>query len=99
MDPSRDESLFFELLDFKHDVADNGSAAWFLQDLAREQDAEGSSVCGHFSLVSSSYRISVIWRCNWYIEIGLCCVYPMHNMHLHRIGCGMCRTVGTRCLE
>lgn len=50
MDPSRDESLFFELLDFKHDVADNGSAAWFLQDLAREQDAEGSLVWSfHFS--------------------------------------------------
>ncbi|XP_057448259.1 uncharacterized protein LOC130739843 [Lotus japonicus] len=44
VDPSRDESLIFELLDFKHDVADNGSAAWFFQDLAREQDAEGTVV-------------------------------------------------------
>ncbi|KAI4328419.1 hypothetical protein L6164_020776 [Bauhinia variegata] len=43
-DPNRDESLIFELLEFKHDVADNGSAAWFLQDLAAEQDAEGSVV-------------------------------------------------------
>ncbi|KAL2339183.1 hypothetical protein Fmac_013629 [Flemingia macrophylla] len=43
-DPSRDESLIFELLEFKPDVADNESAAWFLQDLAREQDAEGSVV-------------------------------------------------------
>lgn len=41
VDPSRDESLIFELLDFKHDVADNNSAVWFLQDLATEQDAEG----------------------------------------------------------
>ncbi|KAH9773857.1 ran guanine nucleotide release factor [Citrus sinensis] len=41
VDPSRDESLIFELLDFKLDVGDNGSAAWFLQDLATEQDAEG----------------------------------------------------------
>lgn len=89
MDPSRDESLFFELLDFKHDVADNGSAAWFLQDLAREQDAEGSLVCYHFSLVSSSFRISVVCHYNWYIETGFCCVYHMHNMHLHRISHGM----------
>ncbi|CAL5361321.1 hypothetical protein CsSME_00052234 [Camellia sinensis var. sinensis] len=39
-DPARDESLIFELLDLKLEVADNGSATWFLQDLAREQDAE-----------------------------------------------------------
>lgn len=47
-DPSRDESLIFELLEFKPDVADNGSAGWFLQDLASEQDAEGSVVCRRF---------------------------------------------------
>ncbi|XP_050214792.1 uncharacterized protein LOC126665900 isoform X2 [Mercurialis annua] len=41
VDPSRDESLIFELLDYKHEVGDNGSATWFLQDLANEQDAEG----------------------------------------------------------
>ncbi|XP_015867839.3 uncharacterized protein LOC107405317 [Ziziphus jujuba] len=44
VDPARDESLIFELLDLKHDVGDNGSATWFLQDLATEQDAEGSMV-------------------------------------------------------
>lgn len=44
-DPSRDESLIVELLEYKPDVADNGSAVWFLQDLAREQDAEGTVVC------------------------------------------------------
>ncbi|XP_059446253.1 uncharacterized protein LOC132177809 [Corylus avellana] len=41
VDPARDESLIVELLDFKHDVGDNGSAVWFLQDLANEQEAEG----------------------------------------------------------
>lgn len=44
MDPGRDESLIFELLDFKHDVPDNGSATWFFQDLASEQDAGGTMV-------------------------------------------------------
>lgn len=44
MDPARDESLIFELLDLKHDVEDNGSAAWFLQDLSKEQDGEGFTV-------------------------------------------------------
>ncbi|CAI9096622.1 OLC1v1032813C1 [Oldenlandia corymbosa var. corymbosa] len=45
VDPSRDESLIFELLDLKTDVPDNGSATWFLQDLANEQDAaEGAMV-------------------------------------------------------
>lgn len=43
-DPGRDESLIFELLDFKHDVGDNSSAAWFLLDLASEQNAEGTTV-------------------------------------------------------
>ncbi|RWR92076.1 ran guanine nucleotide release factor [Cinnamomum micranthum f. kanehirae] len=46
-DPNRDESLIFELLDLKHDVEDNGSAIWFLRDLAAEQDAEGSLVLEH----------------------------------------------------
>ncbi|KAL8224494.1 hypothetical protein R6Q57_019969 [Mikania cordata] len=44
VDPERDESLIIELLDMKHDVADNGSATWFLQDLASEQGAEGNIV-------------------------------------------------------
>ncbi|KAK2981298.1 hypothetical protein RJ640_006999 [Escallonia rubra] len=44
VDPTRDESLIFELLELKAGVSDNGSATWFLQDLAREQDAEGSVV-------------------------------------------------------
>ncbi|CAG7903718.1 unnamed protein product [Brassica rapa] len=51
VDPSRDESLIFELLDFKSDVGDNGSASWFLQDLAREQDAEA------FKLIDQSQVI------------------------------------------
>lgn len=46
-DPNRDESLIFELLDLKRDVEDNGSATWFLRDLATEQDAEGSLVLEH----------------------------------------------------
>lgn len=50
-DPNRDESLIIELLELKPDVADNGSAAWFLQDLASEQDAEGSVVCHRFFMV------------------------------------------------
>lgn len=44
VDPSRDESLVFELLDFKHDVGDAGSAVWFLQDLEHEQEAEQGMV-------------------------------------------------------
>lgn len=44
VDAGRDESLIFELLDMKHDVADNGSATWFFQDLASEQDADGTMV-------------------------------------------------------
>lgn len=44
VDPSRDESLIYELLDYKTEVGDNGSASWFLDDLAREQDAEGFQV-------------------------------------------------------
>ncbi|XP_009804047.1 uncharacterized protein LOC107814465 [Nicotiana tabacum] len=44
VDPGRDESLIIELLDLKLDVADSGSATWFLQDLANEQDAEGATI-------------------------------------------------------
>lgn len=50
VDPSRDESLIFELLDFKTDVGDVGSASWFLHDLAREQDAQGFKVTQSISL-------------------------------------------------
>lgn len=51
-DPSRDESLIFELLDYKHEVEDSGSAVWFLRDLAREQDAEESMVTCLFTMSS-----------------------------------------------
>ncbi|XP_030961412.1 ran guanine nucleotide release factor [Quercus lobata] len=44
VDPARDESLIFELLDLKHEVGDDGSAVWFLQDLATEQEAEEGMV-------------------------------------------------------
>ncbi|KAK6922029.1 Ran-interacting Mog1 protein [Dillenia turbinata] len=44
VDPARDESLIFELVDFKNDVGDNGSASRFLQDLAVGQYAEGSVI-------------------------------------------------------
>ncbi|KAG6708508.1 hypothetical protein I3842_06G083900 [Carya illinoinensis] len=44
VDPARDESLIFELLDYRHEVGDEGSAIWFLQDLATEQEAEGGTV-------------------------------------------------------
>ncbi|XP_072972442.1 uncharacterized protein [Typha angustifolia] len=46
-DPSRDESLIIELLDLKHEVGDNGSALWFLRDIASEQDAEEAMVLEH----------------------------------------------------
>uniref|UniRef100_A0A0V0HDP1 Putative ran guanine nucleotide release factor-like n=1 Tax=Solanum chacoense TaxID=4108 RepID=A0A0V0HDP1_SOLCH len=44
VDPERDESLIIELLDLKMDVADSGSATWFIQDLANEQEAEGTTI-------------------------------------------------------
>lgn len=53
VDPSRDESLIFELLDFKHDVEDSGSAVWFLRDLAREQDADESMVLEHTGMAEA----------------------------------------------
>ncbi|XP_077250008.1 ran guanine nucleotide release factor, putative (Mog1/PsbP/DUF1795-like photosystem II reaction center PsbP family protein) isoform X2 [Tasmannia lanceolata] len=46
-DPGRDESLIFELLELKRDIEDDRSAVWFLQDLATEQNAEGSMVLEH----------------------------------------------------
>lgn len=50
-DLARDESLIFELLELKHDVEDNGSAAHFFHDLATEQDAEGVVVILMFSFI------------------------------------------------
>lgn len=72
-DPSRDESLIFELLEFKPDVADHGSAAWFLQDLAREQDAEGTVVCLHFIFIYFTLQMQCcILAFHWYIETRVC---------------------------
>nr|GEV44118.1 hypothetical protein [Tanacetum cinerariifolium] len=39
---AHDESLIVEILELKDDVADNGSATWFLQELAIGQSAEGT---------------------------------------------------------
>ncbi|KAJ7532864.1 hypothetical protein O6H91_13G023100 [Diphasiastrum complanatum] len=38
-DLNRDESIIVELLEMKHEVSNQESALWFLQDLANEQDA------------------------------------------------------------
>lgn len=57
VDPTRDESLIFELLDLKTDVADHGSATWFLQDLANEQDAEGTMVQSLFLILTLLYLV------------------------------------------
>ncbi|CAL5441051.1 unnamed protein product [Camellia sinensis] len=69
-DPARDESLIFELLDLKLEVADNRSATWFLQDLAREQDAEGVMKTGRemageeeFSEVKVDFQCFCGWYC------------------------------------
>ncbi|KAK9107647.1 hypothetical protein Syun_023658 [Stephania yunnanensis] len=58
-DPTRDESLIFELLELKTDVEDGGSAAWFLQDLAGEQNAEAGEMLeqsGVFEVEGLRYR-------------------------------------------
>ncbi|KAG6426282.1 hypothetical protein SASPL_110503 [Salvia splendens] len=66
VDPTRDESLIFELLDLKTDVADHGSATWFLQDLANEQDAEGATLFKTLSekfviiMVDVSFKLAVL---------------------------------------
>lgn len=54
VDPSRDESLIFELLDLKGEVDDAGSALWFLQDIANEQDA-GDNLVGNNSPLTCLY--------------------------------------------
>ncbi|PKU73482.1 hypothetical protein MA16_Dca008046 [Dendrobium catenatum] len=43
-DSSSDESLIFEMLDFKKEIEDDGSTIWFLRDMTREQDGEESMV-------------------------------------------------------
>lgn len=53
VDPARDESLIFELLDYKHDVGDEGSAVWFIQDLAIEQDGEGFTLLERSTVVEA----------------------------------------------
>lgn len=53
VDPARDESLIFELLDYKHDVGDEGSAVWFIQDLAIEQDGEGFTLLEQSTVVEA----------------------------------------------
>lgn len=53
-DPNRDESLIVELLDLKHDVSDNQSALWFLQDLANEQNSAGDLVVESVNAVAPS---------------------------------------------
>ncbi|XP_014750990.1 ran guanine nucleotide release factor isoform X2 [Brachypodium distachyon] len=51
VDPARDESLIFELLDLKGEVEDGGSALWFLRDVANEQDAGDDMVIEHSGTV------------------------------------------------
>ncbi|KAI0498628.1 hypothetical protein KFK09_019518 [Dendrobium nobile] len=41
-DSSSDESLIFEMLDFKKVIENDANAVWFLEDIAHEQDEEES---------------------------------------------------------
>nr|KAJ0192238.1 hypothetical protein LSAT_V11C800449840 [Lactuca sativa] len=54
LDFARDKSLIFELLELKHDIEDNGSATWFLQDLAREQGVEGNIIISFWEVTQQS---------------------------------------------
>jgi len=54
-DPNRDESFIIELLELKDNVADAGSARWFLEDLAGEQAAENSPVVQEESSVPAAH--------------------------------------------
>ncbi|KAI4986383.1 hypothetical protein ZWY2020_019013 [Hordeum vulgare] len=47
VDPARDESLIFELLDLKGEVEDGGSALWFPRDVPNEQDVGDNLVVEH----------------------------------------------------
>ncbi|KAM0830320.1 hypothetical protein ACQ4PT_066284 [Festuca glaucescens] len=51
VNPARDESLIFELLDLKGEVDDGGSALWFLRNVANEQDAGDNLVVEHSGIV------------------------------------------------
>ncbi|KAK8657389.1 hypothetical protein V6N13_035630 [Hibiscus sabdariffa] len=53
VDPACDESLIFELLDYRHEVGDDGSAVWFLRDLAIEQDGEGFMLLEQSTMVEA----------------------------------------------
>lgn len=60
MDPARDESLIFELLDLKTNVADEGSAVWFFQDLANEQEAEGVVVSSLSHIINKRFQYAFL---------------------------------------
>jgi Ran-interacting Mog1 protein len=60
VDPSRDESLIFELLDLKNEVADQESSTWFLHDLAVEQDATDNMVS--FMFLMSATKTVFVWH-------------------------------------
>ena len=57
VDPARDESLIFELLDLKPEVDDGGSALWFLRDVANEQDAGDDLVMSDSIFTSVSLNL------------------------------------------
>ncbi|KAK9020756.1 hypothetical protein V6N11_010773 [Hibiscus sabdariffa] len=74
VDPACDESLIFELLDFKHEVGDDGSAVWFLQDLAIEQDGEG------FMLLEQSIVVEAPGLCLEGLQLQLAKWYESFRM-------------------
>uniref|UniRef100_A0A0E0D2R2 Uncharacterized protein n=1 Tax=Oryza meridionalis TaxID=40149 RepID=A0A0E0D2R2_9ORYZ len=54
VDPARDESLIFDLLDLKGEVEDGSSALWFLRDIANEQNAGDNLVVEHSGTIELS---------------------------------------------
>ncbi|VAH33081.1 unnamed protein product [Triticum turgidum subsp. durum] len=70
VDPARDESLIFELLDLKGEVEDGGSALWFLRDVANEQDAGDNLVMS----AASWSTLSIAWPYKF-------CFIPLLHVH------------------
>ncbi|XP_028556584.1 uncharacterized protein LOC110112645 isoform X1 [Dendrobium catenatum] len=74
VDSNCDESLIFEMLDFKKVTEDDSSVVWFLQYIAREQDEEESTTISKDNQGMEAPKSVRVYLRNFSRKLALMCL-------------------------
>ncbi|KAI5007988.1 hypothetical protein ZWY2020_009036 [Hordeum vulgare] len=79
VDPARDESLIFELLDLKGEVEDGSNALWFSRDVPNEQDV-GDNLFASYKTGINLLKGCLYQGGVWKVRVELLNAYPYGSL-------------------